>query len=283
MISVNTKLICLLGTPLDQSLSPKMHNNVYEKLGLDYYYFPVDVAQAEDLPVLLAAIRKMNFAGFAITKPYKIDILSYVDQIDPLAQMIGSSNTVVRSADGKLTAYNTDGMGFAESLMEAVGRDLSARTLFALGAGGAARAGTFTVVSQGLKKLYVTDVRADAAQSLAEDLKQRTDAQVILVDYQDSQAMSRAMGDSNVVLNATGVGMIPHLGESPVDAGMLRKELFCCDMIYNPPKSKFLEDAERAGCGIMNGYEMFLRQGAAQVKLWTGHEVSLAQMDEALK
>ncbi len=282
MISVNTKLVCLLGTPLGQSLSPKMHNGVYETLGLDYYYFPVEVAHKEDLPVLLVAIRKMNFAGFAITKPYKIDILDYVDHIDPLAQKIGSSNTVVRGADGSLTAYNTDGVGFAESLMAAVGRDLSAHTLFALGAGGASRAGTFTVVHEGLKKLYITDVYPQAAQSLVRDLKERTDAEVILVDYEDKQAIARAMADSDVALNATGVGMIPHLGESPVDAGLFRKGLFCCDMIYNPPKSKFLEDAEQAGCGIMNGYEMFLRQGAAQVKLWTGHEVSLAQMSAAL-
>ncbi len=283
MISVNTKLLCLLGTPLGQTLSPKLQNETYEALGLDYFYFPIEVNQKEDLPVILAAVRKMNFAGFAITKPYKIEILKHVDRISPLAEKIGSSNTVLVEADGSFTAHNTDGVGFTVSLMGQLGQDnLNDKTLCVLGAGGASRAGTITAIEHGLKTLYISDVVPEAAHALIKDINDRTDAKAVYVDYQDKKAIADAFANSNVALNATGVGMLPHLGESPVDPSILHPDLFCCDMIYNPAKSKFLEDAEQRGCRIMNGFEMFLRQAAAQVKLWTGREASLELMSKIM-
>lgn len=277
-ITTNTKLIYLLGTPLGQTLAPKLQNAAFEAMGLDYFYMPVEVEAKQDLPVILAAIKKMNFAGFAVTKPYKIEILQYIDKTDDLTSKIGSTNTVVKQEDGSFTAHNTDGVGFADSLMNRVGRDLTKKTLCALGAGGASRAGTITAVENGLSKLYITDAYPQAAKSLVDDINAKTKAKAIYVDFNDKAALKDALADSNICLNATGVGMQPHIGESPVDISMLHKDMFCADMIYNPLKSKFLEDAESIGNEIMNGFEMFLRQGAAQVKYWTGREASLELM-----
>ena len=116
-ITVDTKLIALLGNPLRQSVSYLTQNQVYEELGLDYCYFPVELPRADQLESVIAGFREMNFAGFAVTKPYKEQVLPYLDRLDSTAEKMGACNTVVVE-DGCLVGYNTDGIGCTRSLRE---------------------------------------------------------------------------------------------------------------------------------------------------------------------
>ena len=113
-ITVDTKLVVLLGTPLRQSVSYLAQNRVYERLGLDYYYIPVEVKSSDQLRTVVAGLKQMNLGGLAVTKPYKETILQYLDGMDETARQMGACNTVV-VRDGAWIGYNTDGMGCARS------------------------------------------------------------------------------------------------------------------------------------------------------------------------
>lgn len=265
IIGVDTKLIALLGKPLGQSFAARMQNAAYARLGLDYYYFPVEV-ENDKLQVVLDGLREMNFAGFAVTKPNKIKVLDYLDELDPLAEKIGSVNTVVLK-DGRLKGYNTDGSGWVQSLLDArPGIDLGKTTFLIYGAGGAARAIASTLADAGAARLYITDVIAPAAESLVADINRFA----AIADYVPFDQRPHLLAEkADVLINGTGLGMGSHLGESPVPKECLHRNLFVCDLIYNPAKTQLLLDAEERGClGILNGLEMSINQGAKQVALW---------------
>ncbi len=262
---VDTRLIALLGTPLRQSFAARMQNTAYAQLGLDYWYFPVEIDQ-DKLKTVLDGLREMNFAGFAVTKPNKIKVLEYLDELDPLAARIGSVNTVVLR-DGRLKGYNTDGIGWVQSLKEAFPALSLPHSHFMLyGAGGAARAVATTLASEGVARIHITDVVEAAARALVDDINRFSDV-AVYVPF-DSQP-HRLLDQVDVLVNASGMGMGAHLGESPVPKAALHPRLHVCDLAYNPARTQLLLDAEARGCaGVLNGLEMSVIQGAKQVALW---------------
>jgi len=116
-INVETKMVTLIGTPLKQSFAAQMQNAGYEASGINMVYFYTE-ADKEHLGDVVNGLRYMNFAGFAVTKPNKVRVLRYLDELDPLCRKMGASNTVVRTPEGKLIGYNTDGSGFYTSLTQ---------------------------------------------------------------------------------------------------------------------------------------------------------------------
>ena len=169
-ITTDTKMITLLGTPLSQSFAARMQNRGYEAAGLNMLYFYTET-DSEHLGDIVNGLRYMNFAGFAVTKPNKVKVMEYLDEKDPLCEKMGSCNTVVRTDDGRLIGYNTDGLGFHRSITEEGGIDIPSSTVFCIGAGGAGRAICSDLAYSGVKKLYITDAFEAASSSLVEDLK----------------------------------------------------------------------------------------------------------------
>ncbi len=279
MVTVDTKLIGLLGEPLKQTFSPQMHNETFEKLHLDYFYFPIEVNN-ENLETVVNGIRKMHFAGFNVTKPNKIKIMEYLDEVDELAEKIGSVNTVVIK-DGKLKGYNTDGEGFVQSLVDESGLDITKCSFFIFGAGGAARAVASTLAFKGVPKIYITDMFEAASNSLVNDINTKIAPCAEMVAF-DDKVIPQFVAKCNVLINASGVGMYPHLGETPLAKEHLRKELFVADLTYNPAKTQLLLDAEAQGCKIMNGIGMVINQGAKAFSLWTGVPEPVAMMRETI-
>jgi len=268
MVTTKTKLIGLLGYPLNFTFSPRMHNETFKRLGLDYFYFPIEVDN-EHLADVMNGIRYMNFGGYNVTKPNKVKVLDYLDELDPLAEKIGSANTVV-AKDGKFRGYNTDGEGFVHALLDTTGLDLSATTFFVIGAGGASRALCFTLAVRGALKLTIIDKFDQVARTLVDELNAKVGKCADFLPSEDAKAIESAIARSAVLINASGIGMEPHLGESPIPASFLHEGLFVCDIVYNPLKTKLLEDAESMGLGIMNGIGMVVNQGALAFSLWTG-------------
>ena len=126
-INIDTKFITLLGDPLKQSFAARMQNAGYEAAGLNMQYF-YTVVDNEHLGDVVNGLRYMNFAGFAVTKPNKVKVLEYLDELDPLCRKMGASNTVVKTPEGKLVGYNTDGIGFLRSLQES-GTDIKGKKM----------------------------------------------------------------------------------------------------------------------------------------------------------
>ncbi len=276
MITVHTKLIALLGNPLGQSFSNRMQNAAFEAMGLDYCYFPLETT-GESLPAIMAAARHMNFAGLGVTKPDKLAIMQYLDEIDPLAKNIGAVNTVV-IREGRFIGCNTDGEGGVRSIEQELERPLPEVAFFCFGAGGAARALCYTLADRGVRSIAITDVCDEAADVLARELNAHFGPVAKNIPHTARGEVRAAFRASGAVMNCSGLGMRPHLAETPIDAEAFLPGQLAFDATYNPAQTQFLRDAARAGAKTLNGLGMLVHQGALQFKLWTGLEEPTAIM-----
>ena len=277
MVDINTKMITLIGTPLSQSFAARMQNAGYAAAGLNMLYFYTE-ADNEHLGDIVNGLRYMNFAGFAVTKPNKVKVLQYLDELDPLCAKMGASTTVVKTPEGKLVGYNTDGIGFYTSLTEEGGVKVDQSVFFCFGGGGAGRAICSVLAYKGARKIYITDAYEPCAKSLAEDINENFAKVAEFVSYGDFSKLAAC----NVVINASGVGMGKSVGQSPLPKEYIQSSQFYFDACYNPDKTQFLLDAEEKGCKILNGLGMSLYQGVAQVELWTGKKAPVEAMRREL-
>ena len=276
-IDINTKMITLLGKPLGQSFAARMQNAGYEAAGLNMLYFYTEVDK-DHLGDVVNGLRYMNFAGFAVTKPNKVRVLRYLDELDPLCKKMGASNTVVKSADGKLVGYNTDGVGFYTSLTEEGGVQVDQSVFFCFGGGGAGRAICSILAYKGARKIYVTDAYEPCANSLVDDINNNFAPVAEYVPYGEYSKLAAC----NVVINASGVGMGKSIGKSPLPKEYIQSSQFYFDACYNPERTQFLLDAEEKGCKVLNGLGMSLYQGVAQIELWTGKRAPVEAMRQEL-
>ncbi|MGD9568770.1 MAG: shikimate dehydrogenase [Sedimentibacter sp.] len=274
-INIDTKLIGLLGYPLAQSRSPLMHNTAFEEYSLNKIYLPIEVS-SENLKTVVDGIKKMNFEGFNVTIPHKVEIIKYIDEIDEYAKAIGAVNTVT-VINGVLKGYNTDGTGFLRSFEESTKQKIDGKKVFIIGAGGAARAIALTLAMNKARKIYICNRTLEKAEALSNDINK------IEQDLSCSVPMlfneiQEAINDSDVVINCTSIGMYPNSELSPIDKKLLNKRLIVCDVVYNPKKTKLICEAEKIGCEVVIGLPMFVYQGVEAFELWTGTKAPINTM-----
>jgi shikimate dehydrogenase len=281
-VTINTKMVALLGKPLSQSYAARMQNAAYRAAGIDMVYFYSEV-ENDHLPDVVNGLRYMNFAGFAVTKPNKVEVMKYVDEKDPLCQKMNASNTVVILPGGRLKAYNTDGIGFIRALKEEQPNiNIEESAFFCIGAGGAGRAISSALAYYGAKKIYIANRTKSKAQQLVDDINQNFAPVAELVDLEDKVLLEEKIKESDVVMNNTGLGMLSCPDETPIPKEYLRPGQLCFDATYNPSKTRFLIQAEEMGCSIMNGLGMSLYQGAEQIELWSGKAAPVEVMRQEL-
>src|SRR6056297_1108361 len=171
MINTKTKLLGLLGNPLEHSFSPIMHNKAYEKNNLNYLYLPLEIEE-DNIKDVLKGIKHMNFIGLNVTIPYKLKIMEFLDEIDPLAKKIGSVNTV-KISDGKLKGFNTDGTGFVKSLESNSKITITDNKFLLLGAGGASRSIAMTLADKGAEQIFIANRTVKKAEELSEEINKK--------------------------------------------------------------------------------------------------------------
>lgn len=283
-VNTNTKIIGLLGYPLEHSYSPLMHNATFEHCSLNKLYIPIEVLP-ENLESVVRCITKINFDGFNVTKPYKVEIIKYLDEIDEYAKCIGAVNTVTIK-NGILKGYNTDGIGFLKSFEEGSGTTIEGKEVFVLGSGGASRGICMTLALNKAKRIYICNRTYEKAIALAKDINNKVEGCSIEVPMINEET-EKAIKNSDVLINTTSVGMFPDVEDTPLDKSMLNEKLIVCDAIYNPKKTRLLREAEEIGCKTVNGLAMLVYQGVESFKLWTGinapQEVMFKIVDESLK
>ena len=273
-IDINTRFITLIGTPLSQSFAARMQNTGYDAAGLNMRYFYTETDESH-LGEIINGIRYMpSFAGAAVTKPNKVKVLQYLDKLDPLCAKMGACNTVVKTKDGKLVGYNTDGDGFLRSITEEGGIDIRGGVFFCYGAGGAGRAICSILAYYGAERIYVTDLFESSSKALVDDINTHFAPIAVLVDHGDHSRVQ----ECDVVINASGVGMGLSIGQTPMPEEFILPHQLYFDACYNPDKTQFLLNAEAKGCRILNGLGMSLYQGVAQIELWTGQEAPVEAM-----
>lgn len=279
-VDIDTRFITLLGKPLHQSFSARMQNAAYRAMGKNMLYFYTE-AEENQLEDIIKGIRSMPFAGFAVTKPNKVAVLKYLDELDPLCAGMGACNTVVVQ-ENRLIGYNTDGMGFMASIKKETELDISAASFFCAGAGGAGRAICSALAYSGAKSIYIYDIIDQRSIELAESINKNFSSVATAVSYGESCAMEKA-GGADVLINATGVGMAATIDQSPFPENVIRPEHICYDATYNPVETCFLKQGRKRGCITVNGMGMLLHQGIAQIKLWTGEDAPVDVMKRELE
>lgn len=279
MIDVDTKLVALLGKPLEHSFSPQMHNSTFRSMDLNYYYFPIEVGK-DNLSRVMDGIRYMNFAGFNVTKPHKVRVLEELDDIEDLAEKIGAVNTVV-NIDGKLKGYNTDGSGFIRSFKDKFATDLNGKKYVILGAGGAGRSIAFNLANNGAEKIVIFDQYLYCSCKVVAELNERVQTCATYMEFKDKN-LKEEINNCDVLINATGVGMYPDVDDIPIAKELLHENLIVSDITYNPLQTKFLEEAEEIGCKTLNGIGMLIHQGAEAFELWTGIDAPTKKMTEVV-
>lgn len=280
-ITGHTGLLCLLGSPVAHSISPEMHNEACDQLGLDYTYLAFDVPE-EKMPEAVDALKLFKARGWNITMPGKNIMCRLADKLSPASEITGACNTIVND-DGVLTAYTTDGIGFMEAVKEN-GVDIIGNNMTLLGGGGAATAILVQAALDGVKEIDVFNVR-DAfyprLEEIAEKVSARTDCTVRVHDFDNPEELKKAVKNSAILANGTSVGMAPKTDATLIaDTSLFRPDLFVFDVIYNPQETKLLREAREAGCKTANGMYMLLHQGAASFKLWTGEDMPVEIIKE---
>ena len=281
-ITGHTKLTGLLGSPVAHSISPLMHNEAFHLLSLDYAYLCFDVTE-NTLPEAVNGLKACGIRGFNLTMPCKNRVVELLDELSPSAKLIGAVNTVVNE-NGRLIGYNTDGVGYMHSVKDA-GHDIIGKTMTLMGAGGAATAICAQAALDGVSSVHVFARRTsrfwNRTQALADTINSTLPCRVLLHENEDLNALKNAVSESAILVNATSVGMAPNTEASIItDTSLFRPELIVSDVIYNPRKTRLLQEAEKNGCPVFNGMYMLLYQGAEAFRLFTGKEMPTETIKE---
>ena len=282
-ITGHTELIGLIATPIRHSSSPRMHNEAFAKLGLDYAYLAFEVGN-EELEDTIKGFRAMKVRGSNVSMPNKTVVHKYLDKLSDAAQMCGAVNTIVND-DGVLTGHITDGIGYMSGLKDA-GIDIIGKKMTIVGAGGAATAIQVQAALDGVKEISIfnrKDEFYERAQKTVKDINEKTNCKATLYDLEDLDKLKEEIASSYIFTNATGTGMKPLEGQTYIpDKSFLREDLIVTDVVYAPAETALLKMAKEVGCKTLNGFPMMLFQGAAAFKLWTNQDMPIEHVKEVM-
>jgi shikimate dehydrogenase len=278
-IKGTTKLVGLIGWPVDHSLSPQMHNAAFADKGLDFCYvaFPVMPASLKEA---VRGLRALGMVGANVTIPHKEKVLAYLDEASAEAQAIGAVNTILID-ENRLFGYNTDAMGFLTSLEQEANVRLEGKHVVVIGAGGAGRAMSVGAAFSRVRQVTLCDIVLDKAERLAATIRAvRPEVKTAAMEP-TSEQFAKSVKGADIVVNATPLGMRSD-DPLPLDPDHLSKETFVFDAIYIPAETQLLKAAREKGCRTLSGIGMLVHQGAAAFKIWTAVEPNIALMREVV-
>ncbi len=266
----------VIGNPIAHSKSPRLHRHWLAKYGIAGDYVPLHVDK-DDLAEVLRALPKMGFVGANVTIPHKVAALEIADKVSDRATLIGAANTLIFHEDGKIIADNTDGYGFLANLKQGAPSwrpDLGPAAV--LGAGGAARAVIVSLLDAGVPEILL----ANRTRTKADVLRSEFGSRVRVFEWVQAGNTIEA---ATTVVNTTSLGMVgsPEL-RVPLDG--LQPGTVVTDLVYNPLRTHLLDEAEKAGCTVVDGLGMLLHQGVPGFERWFGvrPEVDQATRDAVL-
>ena len=279
-IKATTDIYGIFGHPVKHSLSPDMHNSAFNALGLNSVYVAFDI-DPENIEEAARAIRVMGIKGINITIPHKQTIIPCLDEISPDAKLTGAVNTI-KNENGKLSGYNTDVGGFLRAIREDLDFSPEGKTLFLIGAGGAARAVLSAFCMNGGAVVYIADIIKDKAVDLANQFKANfQNIKIETLSLEDQDIVEQKFDEADILVNASPAGM-DGVGSLNIPLTSLNKNAVVYDLVYKPPNTKLLTDAKELGHKASGGLTMLLYQGAESFEIWTGETAPVEIMKKAL-
>lgn len=259
----------IIGNPVSHSFSPSMHSSAFAEIGYNAIYLPF-LVEPDQLASLLPAFVLTGVRGLNVTVPYKEKIIPFLDILSDEAKALGSVNTLWYDR-GRWHGHSTDGAGLVRGLTQK-GWEIKNQRILVLGAGGSAKAITYALLKAGATKVDIDNRTIEKAESLAKSLARSFDPQLIGVGRS---------GNYDILINCTSVGLKGN--QTPLAKEELEKFDKVVDIIYNPAKTKLLQDAESLGIPAENGLSMLLYQGVESFELWTGQPAPVDVMAQVLQ
>ena len=253
------KHFAVIGSPVEHSLSPAIHNWVFNLLNIQAEYKKIRV-EKDELPNIIHKIRKGKLDGCNVTIPHKENIMKFLDEINPRAESIGSVNCITK-LNSKIIGNNTDWFGFTMALKYNE-IDLTGKEVIIIGAGGTGKSILFSLKQLGATKIIILNRTLQKAKALQDD---------IIISFSLDNTESVIKNDS-IIINTTPVGM--QSNQTPIDLRLLHKNQILIDVIYNPLETAFLKLGNKIGAKTLNGLDMFIHQGLASLDLWFGESLS---------
>jgi len=274
--------LAVFGDPVAHSASPPMHNAALKARDLGLQYVRIRVTP-EELPKALPNLTTAGFLGASLTIPHKQAALPILDEVSFESRLMGAVNTV-QVIDGKLHGHNTDGPGLSAAIREEFGIPLKElRVLILGGAGGAGRAITVQCAIEGCPRITVANRKTEKGDALASEIMSAKGVKVdsIALSTLSSEALQSAVADSDLIINATPLGMKAD-DPSPLPDGILTTKHLVYDTVYSGGETALLKQAKMARSSCANGFSMLLHQGALQNSLWFGEPAPVETMRKAL-
>ncbi|MBC7090923.1 MAG: shikimate dehydrogenase [Nitrososphaeria archaeon] len=269
-----SKVCCLIGDPIEHTISPLIHNIAFQKLGIDYVYVAFRVKKSM-LKMAVDGVKALNIRGLNVTIPHKVEIINYLDKVDKLAENIGAVNTVVNE-DGKLIGYNTDGPGAIKALQDK-GFYLRGKRILILGAGGAARAIAYYIAREEPSEIIILNRSVEKALEVSDKIGCEMNISCKAAKLEEEN-LKKALENTDLLINCTSVGMFPNLEETLVPKAFLKMDMTVMDIVYNPIYTRLLREAADVGCNIICGIDMLVNQAALSFEIWTGIKAPVEEM-----
>ncbi|MEE3368444.1 MAG: shikimate dehydrogenase [Planctomycetota bacterium] len=269
-------IVCCLGQPVAGNPTQFMIERAFRAARLDWRYLTLEVSP-ENLAAAVAGMRALGFKGGNITIPHKVAVIEHLDGLSQAAELMGAVNCITRDGD-RLLGENTDGKGFVQSLKAQI--DPQGKQVVLFGAGGAARAIAVELGLSGVEHITLVNRTEQRGQDLVDLLNQKVEVHADLTiwdgDYQVPEG-------TDVVINATSIGLGDADARVPVDTTTLTSEMVVADVVFNPPQTQFLTESANQGCRTIDGLGMLVNQGVIGFHVWTEIDADAAVMREALE
>jgi len=248
----------VIGQPITQSLSPVLHSEIFRQIGLNATYSAIEVSENE-LSHMLQRVKLGEFDGLNITLPYKSSVMTFLDEINTRAKIIGAINCVFQKSK-RLVGNNTDWFGFLMAIQKH-NISIAGKEALVLGAGGVARSVVFALKQAGAKQIRVFSRMTNRAQILTDDI----------VSVYQFDLLEKFVRPNSIIVNCTPIGMTDN--NSPMDEKLFSNKQIIIDTIYTPEWTQFRKFGERAGAKTVNGLDMFVLQGIQSLELWLGRRI----------
>lgn len=269
--------VALIGQPLRRRHSEIMHNAAFSHFGIDAHYELREI-DSSGLPKFFDEVRQGDWLGFQVTAPHKQAVVEFVDTVDPAAAAIGAVNSGVKLADGNLEGFNTDAAGFAAALTEDLGATIDSARIVVAGAGGAARAVVWALLTGGASEVVIGARRPDTALALADEFAEFGKA--VGVDL-NGESFAAALAEADIAVNATTMGMTTEtMAFDPVE---MSDAAHVFDLVYVPLVTPLVARARSLGLPVRNGLDMLVRQAEIAFERWTGVGGSASVMRDAVE
>jgi shikimate dehydrogenase len=270
------EIVAVFGQPVAGNPTQYMMEKAFAQVGLDWRYLTLEVAPA-DLADAIKGMRAMGFRGCNLTIPHKVEVIQYLDRTSEAAALMGAVNCVNRVGH-ELVGENTDGKGFVQSLREAT--NPAEKNVAILGAGGAARAIAVEVALAGAAQITVVNRGETRGQELVDLINNRVHVAARFVKWEGDYEVPP---ETDIVINATSIGLGDAEARVPLAVDTLESDMVVADVIFNPPETRLIRDAQQRGCATLDGLGMLVNQAVIAFRIWTGQDANAEVMRDALE